>query len=328
MKIAISGVTGFLGGHLARRLSAKGHQIIGLSRQVNPPKAVHQWMTYQQADITQTIVPIDCDIAIHCAGFVSDRGAYDVFYKANVVGTQHFYEACRSSRLFIQISSVSVYPLMDKIIKETDAKLAQCPSHYGKTNLLAEQYLQELNDQKPKIILRPRAIYGAGDRTILPRILNMVKGVKIVVPGDLRVNISMTSVHNLLNAIELAFSYQAPNTAIFNIADTEIYELRTVVQRLIQLGYGQDFPIRSLPPQLVKVIAKIANGIGIQLPFSSQSIDYVNHSSVLDLSAIQSELGYEAKTDLWQELDVIKAWVDRVGLDVVKVGGKELAWMA
>jgi len=327
MKIAITGVTGFVGGHLVRRLSAKGHQVIGVGRQATPPKALAQLCEYVQADVSQPIPNIDCDIAIHSAGLASDRGSYDDFYQANVKGTEHFYQATHSAKRFIQISSASVYPLTEKIIQESDALLETCPSIYGKTKMLAEDYLLGLTDNKPKLLIRPRAIYGANDRVILPRILNMAKRGKITVPGDLRVNISMTHIDNLMDAIELGFDYDAPQATVLNVCDEEVYSLRDIVTKLIEKAHKEALPVRSLSPKFVKTIAKIGLSLGINMPFTPQSIDYVTNSTVLDLSKTKATLGYKAQTDFWKEVDGIVAWVDSVGLEQVKAGGKELAWV-
>ena len=43
MRVFITGISGFLGRHLARTLEAEGHKVIGVD--INPKTIVHTWLS-------------------------------------------------------------------------------------------------------------------------------------------------------------------------------------------------------------------------------------------------------------------------------------------
>jgi nucleoside-diphosphate-sugar epimerase len=59
MGIAITGGTGFIGGHLARRLAAEGHEVILLARGIGE-KQVRPGMTSVASDLHFTLRDLRC----------------------------------------------------------------------------------------------------------------------------------------------------------------------------------------------------------------------------------------------------------------------------
>jgi DNA-binding NtrC family response regulator len=71
-------------------------------------------------------------------------------------------------------------------------------------NALDKKQLVLENKSIPhKFILRPRAIYGINDRLILPRLLKLVKGNRILFPKHITDKISLTHISNFISAIDL-----------------------------------------------------------------------------------------------------------------------------
>jgi len=71
MKIAITGGAGFIGGHLARRLAAEGHEIIVIARGTHERK-IPAGMTIVPSDLSDEASLAEafagCDAVAHCAG--------------------------------------------------------------------------------------------------------------------------------------------------------------------------------------------------------------------------------------------------------------------
>ena len=60
---------------------------------------------------------------------------------------------------------------------------------------------------------------------------------------------------------------------------------------------------------------------------SSLLVRALTKNMVLDISGIKRELGYRPEIDLDASLKELGAWVKRIGgPEVLKAGGKELAW--
>ena len=83
-------------------------------------------------------------------------------------------------------------------------------------------------------ILRPHAVWGPGDPTLLPRLLRARVAGVLVAPGNGRNRLSTTHVENLTLAIGLAVERRAAGT--FNVADGHDLPvddlLRTLLRRL------------------------------------------------------------------------------------------------
>ena len=67
------------------------------------------------------------------------------------------------------------------------------------------------------VVLRPHAVYGPGDTTLLPRVLGAVRPGTLVAVGDGTQRVSLTSVDNLVRACLLAADSDAPG--VFNVTD-------------------------------------------------------------------------------------------------------------
>ena len=115
------------------------------------------------------------DTVIHCAAQTADWGRYKDFYETNVIGTRHVIKACRKNNInrIVFVSTPSIYFTgKDRHdVSESDSIPAR-QFNYGKTKLIAEKELFALEKQGINtIVLRPRAVYGRYDNTIVPRIL-------------------------------------------------------------------------------------------------------------------------------------------------------------
>ena len=53
LKIIVTGVNGFVGGHLVRELKSRGHEVVGLGREDAPTQVVRELAdTYEICDLT------------------------------------------------------------------------------------------------------------------------------------------------------------------------------------------------------------------------------------------------------------------------------------
>lgn len=153
MIIAITGGTGFLGGHVLREAAARGHSIRALTRSAQLPRPNVEWLkgTLEDhralADLVQ-----GADAVIHIAGAIN-APALAGFIEANVTGTASLLTAAEAVgvKRFVHVSSLSA--------REPDL------SDYGWSKAASEAIVT----QSPLdwTIVRPPAIYGAGDREML-----------------------------------------------------------------------------------------------------------------------------------------------------------------
>ena len=326
MKIIISGVTGFVGAHIFRHFAKMEHQLIGLGRAKTPPTGLTSFGNYQCLDLSHDFDPQEADCVIHCAGYANDRGSWPDFYQNNVVTTQHIFSKIKAP-IFINISSASIYGYSPEPIQEHEVDAGAMPSLYGKSKWQAEEYLQSNQAQKESItILRPRAIYGTHDRILLPRILAFGQSGKMKLPGDGRVQLSMTHIDNLIAAVSLAIEQRRPGCHVYNVADELSYEFREVVHSLLSGVMNQEIPIREIPKPVVRLLVQVTSSLGLPFPLTPQSFDYITKPRLLNIEKIKKELGYRAKTNFHEALPDIVRWARTIESGQFQKNPSSLPW--
>jgi nucleoside-diphosphate-sugar epimerase len=191
--IALTGATGFIGTTIARRLVAEGCKIRALARATSDrsPLAgldVH-WVegALENLDSLKRLV-FGVEAVVHCAGAV--RGAtQDYFKRINVDGVARLvYAAARQHPLprFLLISSLAA--------REPEL------SFYASSKRQGEAILAAQAGQMQWAAFRPPAVYGPGDKEMLPLLRWMARGFAFV-PGSGNGRVSMLYVDDLAEAV-------------------------------------------------------------------------------------------------------------------------------
>lgn len=298
MRVAVTGATGFVGGWVARRLAAEGHDVISFGRRAKE-SAPPDLPNYRQWDIAAgpTVIPA-ADAVVHCAAHVGHWGDASAYHAVNVAGTRHVLATCESAALFVYVSTSSVYgPGDHRNVSEDVAIRPHALTPYARTKAEGEQVVRSSGIRA--IILRPHIVYGAGDRTLLPRLIAARRRGVLTVPGDGTNRISVTDVRNLACAVSQALATSRVS-GTFNVADDEAPTvdelLRTTFDRL-----GMPTRIRYLPRALA-VAAAVASEAAARVRRATTEpllTRYVVSSLVdehtLDTSRARSSLGYSPR---------------------------------
>ena len=324
MKIIITGATGSLGAYLTRHFSDKGHEIIASGRDKVPPKNLLNYAEYFQADINHAFQFPEADICIHAAALSDDKGAWKNFYEANVSGTENVLNASAACKTFIQVSTSAVYLPENELIAESVAgkQNNKLLSNYGKSKLLSEEVILEKSKHEKCFILRPRALYGIGDKKILPRMLHLVKKDKIMTPGKMLVDISMTQYKNFAYAVECCMESSLTGIHTYNVADDRSYLLIDALRGFTKEIYGKRLPEKQISINFLKLMAFFH--LGGMTPLLIRSL---TKNMVLDISKIKKELNYQAQMELENSLEELGNWVRKIGgAEILKQAEKSLAW--
>ena len=218
MRIAVTGASGFVGGHVVEQLCAEGHTVLTFGRRTS--RALERPLpAYLSWDVcTGQIVVPRMDVVVNCAALVGDWGPESAYRRTNVDGTRAVLETFACAERFVHVSTTSVYS--DDVVKmrmREDASAGRCRhSAYGRTKAEAEALVR--GRRPDAVILRPHIVYGPGDPTILPRIIAARRCGRFVMPGTGRNLLSVTHVANLVLAVSRAI--RTPHASgTFNIAD-------------------------------------------------------------------------------------------------------------
>lgn len=298
MRILVTGASGFIGGTLAHHLSLnRSLEVIASGRSKCPASLQQDRITYLQSDLTSELPEIIVDVCIHCAGLADDKSSKAALQLQNVQATENLIKSLSGCKKFIFISSSSVYNFkLFPIASEQNANLANELSDYGRSKLLAENSV--INSAIESIyIFRPRAVYGEGDRVLLPRILDRLKNGRFIVPGSLNVRTSLTNIQHILDACDSAIISENKGVSIFNVADTHEYNLREVFTKIGKLKSPR-ISFINLPVGIVRMAVKMCERLRIPISVSSQSIDYLTIDSQLETKKIKEILSLELTKDL------------------------------
>ncbi len=167
MRVLITGVTGYIGRHLARTLTAAGHEVIGLARTREPRSLPTERFRYVQADVMRLeTVRADADVAIHLACANGSRVVPELDYGLTVGGTRNVLDLCRRNQItrVIFFSTLQVYGEMHgrSIDEETPP---QPINDYGLSHRMAEELCEMAarNGEVRAVTLRPSILYGELD---------------------------------------------------------------------------------------------------------------------------------------------------------------------
>jgi nucleoside-diphosphate-sugar epimerase len=126
------------------------------------------------------------------------------------------------------------------------------------------------------VVLRPRAVYGPGDPTLLPRLLAAAGRGTLRVPGDGRQLASLTSVANLAAACLLAATGLV-RSGVFNVTDAEPVVLVQAL-RVLLAECGPPARVRPVPAG--------------PPPLTRYAVANLAVERTLDIGAARAALGY------------------------------------
>jgi nucleoside-diphosphate-sugar epimerase len=324
MRILITGASGFVGGHAATRLAAAGHQVIGTGRDAAKLAAVVlPGGERVAADLTCDDLGLlvrGCDAVIHSAALAAPWGPREEFQRHNVTATERLLEASKAAgsvRRFVHVSTPSIYfQSRDRIgIHEEFTPPAQWPTFYAESKWQAEVRVRapEYRMLGP-VILRPRAVFGAGDTAIVPRLLKVARRGMFPLAGGGNAHIDVTCVDNLVDAIELALAApRALEGRAFNITNGEPVTVKTLVENLFE-AIGLEVRLMSVPLGLLSALATLSEFGANLVPgrpeprLTRYGVGLLGYSQTLSIDAARNDLGYSPRINTRDGLRLHAPW--------------------
>ena len=296
--IAITGATGFIGNILINTLSQAGWHVHALYR---PKKGRIQksipgvkWVPGDLNDSNALNTLLDgVNTVIHCAGVV--RGAsqadFDIVNEQGTLKIAKAAEKQKNSPRFLLISSLAA--------REPEL------SHYSGSKWRGERILHDLFDTLKWSIIRPPAVYGPGDKELLPLFQSISRGFAPTPAGNDN-KFSMIYVDDLVLAIKLWLEADTGYGETFELDDgkKDGYDWKTIIEIGSEVLYNKNTVRRiEIPTRLFKFIACInlffAKTIGYSPMLTPGKVREITHSNwVSDNEKISSILGFKPTTKL------------------------------
>ncbi|MEI7582165.1 NAD-dependent epimerase/dehydratase family protein [Runella sp.] len=321
--ILVTGAGGFLGGRLTERLaSMPGYRIVATGRRVETGRRhIGSQVKFITGDLihkefTEQLVKQDIDVLIHCAALSSLWGSYDDFYQANVVATENLLTGAKQAAIkrIIHISTPSIYfDYNDRFdIREEDPLPVRSVNHYAGTKLLAEQRVKASGIEH--IILRPRAIIGAGDTVIMPRLIRARRENRLRIIGNGKNIVDITSVSNLIDAILLSIEASEPAiNQVYNITNSQPVQLWPFINDVlskINLPLGLErlpYPVLYAIAALSEQMATIAQN-GREPAITRYGAGILAKSCTLNIDKAKKLLGYVPRQTVEEGINEFVNW--------------------
>ena len=298
--IAITGATGFIGGTLIRRLAAAGRQVQALIRPASihkqPGDGALKWIQGDLEDVDSLGQLVHgADVIVHCAGAV--RGATQAhFNRINVDGV------ARLAQVAIKQQPPPRFLLMSSLA----AREPQL-SAYASSKQQGERVLMEASGNMDWAVFRPSAVYGPGDREMMPVLRWMAKGVAPL-PGSGNGRFAMLYAEDLAEAVILWLDHGRGQGLTYELHDGHPggYSWQEVIQTIARLR-GAPVTRIKVPLALMRLIAIInlaaARTIGYAPMLTPGKIREISHPDwIADNAAICKSTGWSPKIDLAEGL--------------------------
>lgn len=280
MPAIITGSTGFVGENLKSYFAISGISFSSLSRK----------------DLTlMNLLWINKeDTVIHLAGKAHDLNKVsspEQYYEVNFELTKNLYDTFLRSEAnkFIFISSVKA--AADKINIQLYENYSPDPkTHYGKSKLMAEQYIQNqpLPEGKSYYILRPCMIHGPGNKGNLNLLYSLVsKGLPWPL-GMFENSRSYLSIENLCFIIRELIEREDIPSGVYNVADDAPLSTNEVIN-LIAESKGKKAKILNVNTTFIELLARV--GDFLKLPLNSERLQKLTESYVVSNAKIKAALG-------------------------------------
>ena len=308
--VFITGAAGFIGGYTVEEFVRQGWHVLALIHRRTSPAledlAGQGRVTMVRGDVasgdalmlavTHTLEQRGArlDAMVHCAGRASDVGRAREFRRANFESVQHLVHMAKEldvARLVL-VSTTDVYGLRDfNGESEDELPLAtETSAPYPKFKIAAEGWIRSELPPDRYAIVRPAAVWGAGDPTLTPRIVAFLRRSPCIVHFGKwrgRNRWPLAHVRNVAAALFLAATVPDAGALAINVLDRE----RTSIDELYRLLAGVFFPERefrtvTLPLWLsvpfAWTVSAVSDLLNLNRPFTDPSL-YALRSVSADL---------------------------------------------
>ena len=261
----------------------------------------------------ETAFDIKDEIVLHLAGKAHDlinALDYKDYYFVNTELTKNIFDCFleSQSKIFIFLSSVKA--VADHVDSElTENTIPNPITHYGKSKLLAEQYIlsKVIPEGKRVYILRPCMIHGLGNKGNLNFLYKIVsKGFPWPL-GAFENKRSFCSIDNLCFVINELIENNQIQSGVYNIADDEPISTNELIN-LISVALGKKPHIWNAPQSLIKSLSKI--GDMLNLPLNSERLNKLTETYIVSnnkiINAINKRLPISAKDGLIKTVNSFK----------------------
>ncbi|MGE0449624.1 MAG: NAD-dependent epimerase/dehydratase family protein [Vicinamibacterales bacterium] len=299
--VSVTGATGFVGWHVADRLTREGWSVRAVVRRGNR-KPVPAGVAVVESDLSSGGLAeafAGTDVVVHAAGIV--RAPNDaVFTAVNVAGTAA--AAAAAARLDARLVLISSQAAGGPGTSDARRREGDPPAPvnaYGRSKLAAECAVRSVNGLQ-WTILRPSAVYGPRDRGFLPLFRWARLGLcpMVTKPG---MCFTFLHVHDLARAVQSAVERDESSGETLFVGHSEARSALDLM-RSIAASVGRPCHPLPVPAGALSALAALGNAawrLGIAPVIDAgRLVELRAEGFVCSVDRARAVLGFDAETGL------------------------------
>ncbi len=317
VRVFATGATGFIGGHVARVLRERGHEVRALVRRTSHlgdlPDLGVEVVYGDIRDPASVRAGLEgCDAAVHLAAdYRLWAPSEEEIYRTNVEGTRHVLNAVRDAKLSRLVYTSTMAVLASSLDAEPHlAALADLAVPYERSKWQAEQEVRRMAaDGLPVVIAYPTMPVGSGDRKPTPTGRVIVDFLAGRLPFYVSMDLNVVAVEDVAVGHALALEMgRLGEGYIMGGSNVTLVEFLSALSRVT----GRPRPKLRVPVALASLAALVDEGVisrltGREPRVSRASARMARRRFLFSSGKAIGELGYP-QTPMETALERAVAW--------------------
>ncbi|AXG81395.1 type I polyketide synthase [Streptomyces paludis] len=322
--VLVAGASGFIGGHLTRRLTEHGHRVRVLVREGSDRTA------FAGADVEVATGDLSDPESLrratagvrhvyNCAGLSADWGPWEEFRRINVDGSRHLVEAAHHAGtverlLHLSTTDVYGYPVTpcDESAEPRDIGLP-----YNRSKVLGELAVRQAAERTglPVTVVRPVSVYGPRSKDFVIEIATLLLGRQMVYVRGGAVPAGLVYVGNLVDGLIAACASEATVGKAYNMRDPDPTTWREYVEALAR-GLGVKPPAFSLPTPVARGVATVSEklygalGITSRPVLTRHAVHLFDRDQSYAIDRARDDFGFKSEVGFEEGIELTLAWLD------------------
>jgi nucleoside-diphosphate-sugar epimerase len=273
MRVFLTGGTGFIGGHVARKLRERGDEVRALARSREKGAALEalgaEVVEGDLSDDAAIATGLEgCDAAIHGAAVYEvgiPESEHRAMYEANVIGTENVLRAALAANVpkAVYVSTVAAFGnTHGEVVDESyEHPGKEFTSYYEQTKYEAHQVAKRLiaDEGLPCVIVQPGGVYGPDDHSAIGTQINQFLAGKMPMIAFPDLGFNMIHVEDVAAGIILALDKGQTGQAY--VLGAEVTTMRGLIEA-VAAAAGKKAPKRAVPTRMIKLMTPLGPMVG------------------------------------------------------------------
>ncbi|WP_051707762.1 MULTISPECIES: type I polyketide synthase [unclassified Streptomyces] len=322
--VLVAGASGFIGGHLTRRLAEHGHRVRVLVRDGSDRSAFDgadvEIVTGDLAD-PDSLRRATAGVrhVYNCTGMSADWGPWEQFRGVNVDGSRRLAEAAHHAgtvERFLHVSTTDVYGYPATPCDES-APPRDIGLPYNRSKLLGERAVRETAERTglPLTVVRPVSVYGPRSKDFVIEIATLLLGKQMVYIRRGDVPAGLVYVGNLVDGMIAACGSETAAGRTYNLRDADLTTWREYVEALAH-GLGVKPPALSLPTPLARGVAtaseKLYGALRVKARpvLTRHAVHLFDRDQSYAIDRARDDFGFKSEVGFQEGMDLTLAWLN------------------